>query len=187
MLDRLPIQLEFLNTPLQRRHAPLPGRVSLRVNSAGELADLLARREGLQEGYDRAGAARELAPYFGALDGRAGERAADFILERLGQLPRRRRASPLGRALLAQRGARSVQAVQGALGSLFGTAALARLRELLAPARRGKRLKVEDIAALVRQLALCAADPPAHVRRARHPLSGLPLESVVIERPGAVA
>ena len=182
MLDRLPIQLEFLNTPLQRRHAPLPGRVSRRVNSPRELAELLARREGLAEGYDRAGAARELAPYFGALDGRAGERAADFILKRLGQLPRRRRAFLLPRTLLAQRGARSVQAVQGAFGSLFGTAALARLREVLAPARRAKRLKVEAIAALVRELALCVAEEPAHVRRARHPLSGLPLESVVIER-----
>jgi surface carbohydrate biosynthesis protein len=186
MLDRLPIQLEFLNTPLQRRHAPLPGRVSRRVNSPRELVDLLARRDGLEEGYDRAAAARELAPYFGPLDGRAGERVADFILRRLGQLPRRRRTSPLGRTLLAQRGLRSMQAVQGALGSLVGTAALARLREGLAPARRGKRLKVEEIVSLVRQLALCEAKPPAHVRRARHPLSGLPLESVVIERPGVL-
>jgi hypothetical protein len=79
-----------------------------------------------------------------------------------------------------------MQAVQGALGSLVGTAALARLREGLAPARRGKRLKVEEIVSLVRQLALCEAKPPAHVRRARHPLSGLPLESVVIERPGVL-
>ena len=80
-----------------------------------------------------------------------------------------------------------MQAAQGALGSLFGTAVLARLREVLAPARRSKRLKVEDIAALARQLALCAGEEPATVRRARHPLSGLPLESVVIERPGAIS
>ena len=182
LLDCTPVQLEFLNTPLQRAHAPLPARISRGVATIDELASVLERPERLTEGFDIAAAVRrELAPYFGPLDGRAADRAAEFIMTRLASLSRRRRTA----SVFAGGGTRPGQVLQAALGAALGSAAVARLREAMQPARRAKRLKAKRISALLAEFAACepqaAGQALPTARRARHRLSGLPLESILVE------
>jgi len=183
MLGSVPLQLEFLNTPIQRVHAPLPARVSRPVSDTRELADLLRQPENAGDGFDLAAAVKtELQPYFGALDGRAADRAADFIVARLSQLRTRSRNPSLGLALRSGHpGASPGQILQGFLGSLLGTAAAARLREAIQPARRDKRLQVHRIASLLQEFSACKPGAPARPRRARHRFTRLPLESIIIE------
>jgi surface carbohydrate biosynthesis protein len=186
MLGRVPIQLEFLNTPVQRAHAPLPRRVSRQAMDASELITLLRQPESLDSAFDLAGVVeRELKPFFGALDGRAAERVADFIIDRLKQIGCVPGHPPslVGALGSGRRRAGVGQVLQGTLGVLFGTAAVARLREVIQPTRREKRLDVDRIDTITRELAMCEGRPPGNVKRGRHPLSGLPLESVTISNP----
>jgi surface carbohydrate biosynthesis protein len=181
LLDCVPVQLEFLNTPLQRAHTPLPGRISHRAEGPEEVRRLIAGGERLSA-VDATAVRAELAPFFGALDGRAGDRAADFIMGRL-RRHRCRRAWPMfSGALRDGTGARPGQIVQAALGKALGTAAVARLRELLVPARRNKRLSAARVGGLLAELASCEGgrSTPLKALRARHRLTRLPLESILI-------
>jgi hypothetical protein len=182
MLERIPVQLEFLNTPIQRAHAPLPAAISRPVMGLEELVLLLEDPRRLAEGFNlQARVEQHLEPFFGALDGRAGERAASFVRARLAQLPK---AAGARAALIPPRAASSGQVLQAAGAGLLGTAAVARLREAIAPRRRAKRLIPARIARTLEELAACDGSPrdgAARARRARHPLTGLPLESVLIE------
>lgn len=183
MLERVPVQLEFLNTDIQRAHAPLPGRVSAHATSLQDLIDLLRRRDLVAERFDLAATVRrELQPFFGPSGGGAAEKTADFIAARLQQIRTQSRTFSLRLALGSGRQhADAGQYLQGLIGTVLGTAVAARLREIIHPARRSKRFRACSVDAILRELAACAPGVPVTARQARHALTGLPLESVLVE------
>ena len=81
LLGKLPIQLEYLNTPATAGHALLPARVSRPTMSFEELLAVVDDVDGETRKFDFAGVhAADIHPYFHRNDGRAADRVADVLV-----------------------------------------------------------------------------------------------------------
>jgi surface carbohydrate biosynthesis protein len=183
MLDKLPIAMEFLNTPLMSQHASLPSRISLPVSDDDELAALLDDLPGVTGKFDFGPRyASLIQPWFHLNDGRAAERVADVVADAIaGQS---KRPASLVRSLAASRQAPSTgQRLQALLANVAGSRAAAALRALAQPARRNKRLEMDEVAGLLAGLGRHAGLTAGRVWHARHPLGQTPLSSLLVQ-PG---
>jgi hypothetical protein len=183
LLGKLPIQLEYLNTPATAGHALLPARVSRPTMSFDELLDVVDHIDEQTTKFDFAGVhAANIDPFFYRNDGLAAERVADVLLGR--KDPRR----PFVSLVSALRGTRpnpsAGQIAKGAASLMLGSAATEKLRTWFSPARRDKRIEPADVAALLRRIALHDKCDPSlfSAARARCAKTGLPLASIVVER-----
>jgi surface carbohydrate biosynthesis protein len=181
MLGRLPIQMEHLNTPFLSAHAPLPGRISHRPESLEELAETLEDVEGATAAFDFQGRKAEfLEPFFGPLDGQAADRVADALADWTdggAPAPRSLGAALRGTVLKPSSGQRA----QAALALLAGSRAATALRARRSPARRGKRFDAQTVREWLEAFDRCAERPLGlQVRGLRNPLTGLPLESLLV-------
>jgi surface carbohydrate biosynthesis protein len=185
MLDKLPLSMEFLNTPLMSRHSSLPSRISQPVASEEALVTLLGDLRSAEAAFGFASRYQSLIePWFHHNDGRAAERVADVLLQAVaGRAPRP--PSLAGSLASSRRAPRWGQRLQAALGNLVGSNLSARVRALAQPARRSKQLQVEEIASLVGALDRQGGGG-SRVSRARHPFSGAPLASVRVQPTGVL-
>ncbi len=183
MLDKLPVSMEFLNTPLMSRHASLPSRISQPVAGEDELAALLDDLAGASARFDFGPRyASMIQPWFHLNDGQAAERVADVIVGAIAN--RTGRPPSLARSLAASRQAPRVgQRLQALLANLTGSQAAASVRSLAQPARRSKRLSVDDVADLLSSLGRHAGLVAGRVARAHHPWGRTPLSSLLVQ-PG---
>ena len=188
LLEKLPIQLEYLNTPTTAGHALLPARVSHAANSFDDLVDVVDRLEEETAKFDFAGVhAANIEAFFYRNDGLAAERVADVLTDT--NRPRRPFVS-LSSALRGTRPNPSAgQIAKGAASLVFGSAATEKLRARFSPARRDKRIGPSAIAALLERIAVHDKRDPSlfAVTRARCTRTGLPLASIIIERHPARA
>lgn len=179
-MGRTPIAMEFLNSEVMRRHAPLPSRVSCPAASLEDLVALVADPVLCADRYDLAAARLVIEPWYHLSDGKAAERVAEFLLARLASAPRTARAG-IGASLRGGRPRASRgQLLQGALSLLAGSRIAAGLAMRLQKARRGKRLDLPVVAALAARFAELGGMPRLTVRTARNPLGGQPLSSFLI-------
>lgn len=176
-MGKAPISMEFLNTEVMRRHAPLPSRVSCHARDLADLAALISDEPLRSSRYDLAGARREIEPWYFLSDGRAAERVAEFLLaavrgkqgtarKSLGAAFRGGRARPSPRQFLL--GGASLAA-----GSHFASLAVDRMHE----ARQHKRLDQDFVADLVGRYRELGGGPALRVDRLRSPLAGQPLST----------
>ncbi len=183
LLEKLPIQLEFLNTPVTAGHALLPARVSRAVNSFDDLLDVIDRLKEETDRFDFAGVhAANVEAFFYRNDGLAAERVADVLTGANQYGP------PFVSLSSVLRGTRpnpsAGQIAKGAASLLFGSAATERLRARFSPARREKRIEPADVAALLERIAIHDRQDPLvfNVTRARCARTGRPLASTLIQR-----
>jgi hypothetical protein len=183
LLGKLPIQLEYLNTPATAAHALLPARVSRPTASFEEVLAVVDDIHGETEKFDFAGVhAAEIHPYFHRNDGLAAERVADVLV---GVNDRRQPFVSLSSALRGTRANPSLgQVAKGAASLLFGSAATERLRTWISPARREKRIRTSDVRQLLARIAAHDESDPSRftVERARCAKTGLPLASIAIRK-----
>ncbi|WP_439398247.1 surface carbohydrate biosynthesis protein [Bradyrhizobium sp. PMVTL-01] len=182
MLGKLPLQLEYLNTPVTAGHAALPARVSRPVNSFDELLGAIDHIERETETFDFAGVhAADIEAFFHLNDGKAAERVADVLT---------RATSPRGPyvSLLATvKGTRDKpsigQIVKGAASAVLGSAVTERLRSRFNPARRDKRIEPAFVGTLLQRIATHDGASPSQftAMRANCAETGLPLASIAIE------
>jgi surface carbohydrate biosynthesis protein len=184
MLEKLPISMEFLNTPLMSKHASLPSRISHPATSETALLCMLDDLPQARGGFDFEGRYHSLIePWFHHSDGDAAQRVADALLPTLEQASPRKPS--LATSLRASRATpRLGQRLQAGLANLSGSRAAAALRALAQPARRAKTLDVDEIAQLLGRLDKHVGATPSRCQSARHPVTGMPLSSVLI-RPSA--
>lgn len=180
MLDKLPLSMEFLNTPLMSRHSTLPSRISQAVPDEASLFAILDDLDGAQQAFpfkQRYDAL--IAPWFHRNDGGAAERMAEVLAAALQHLPRRK---PSLRQSLAssRRRSRPAQRAQAALSNLVGSRRSAQWRAMLQPARANKRLDLQTISGLVSMLDGHAKVPASLAQQAQHPVSGVALSSILI-------
>ncbi len=181
MLDKLPLSMEFLNTPHMSRHSSLPSRVSLRVSSEQELFELVSNLPDAWGRFDFEARHRELIrPWFHLNDGGAAGRVAAVLANALPSdgpvaIPSVRRSLASSR-----RNARPTQLLQAALANLIGSSAASRLRSLAQPKRRAKQLHCADIDQLLHAIGERDSRPPCRARPAHHPVTGTRLASVLI-------
>ncbi|MEO5882995.1 MAG: surface carbohydrate biosynthesis protein [Caldimonas sp.] len=177
MLQRLPIALEYLNTPVLLNHAPLPSQVSKHATSYEHARDMIDNCALAFEGFSLSEGYEKYAyPWFYRNDGGAADRMAEILQQRVdGRRPKR----SIGRALRSSRQrATATQLTLGVTANVVGSLALSRLRGMLARARRDKGFDVPQVAAALAALGAVEPMTTPRVERARHPLTGLPLASI---------
>lgn len=183
LLGKLPIQLEYLNTPATAGHARLPARVSRPTMSFEELLDVVDHIDEETAKFDFAGVhAANIDPFFYRNDGLAAERVADVLL---GTKDPGRPFVSLASALRGTRPNPSAgQIAKGAASLVVGSAATEKLRTWFSPARRDKRIEPADVTALLRRIAIHDQCDPSlfTAARARCARTGLPLASIIVER-----
>lgn len=188
LLGKLPLSMEFLNTPFMATHSSLPSRVSFRVASfealCQALSDLDAQAKGFEftDHHDRV-----IKPWFHLNDGLAADRVAAVLVNALSHGSRRARDASLRWSLASSREhSRAGQRVQALAANVLGSRATATLRARWQPARKEKKIHV----GVVREAIAAAAGHEGlalrHVDSAPHPSTGLPLSTVNIS-PTAVA
>jgi len=182
LLGKLPIQLEYLNTPATAGHALLPARASRRTMSFEELLAVVDDIDAETRKFDFAGVhAAEIHPFFHHNDGRAAERVADALV---GVNDRRAPFVSLSSVLRGTRPNPSLgQIAKGAASLLFGSAVTERLRTRFNPARREKRIEPSDVRRVLERVAAHDKSDPSlfSVERARCEKTGLPLASITIQ------
>lgn len=184
MLERLPVALDFINTPLMEQHSSLPNRVSLRVDSVEALVDTISSAPARTASFPfDAIFQQDIAPWFYRNDGHAVDRVADILERHVSG--RGVHARSIRSALKASRPrpslAQRLQAMAGVgLGSHFGS----RVRGLVQPRRRDKMLIRKAVAQSLKKIADHAVILPARVNHARSPLTGAYLASLLIQPDG---
>lgn len=183
LLGKLPIQLEYLNTPATAGHALLPARVSRATTSFEELLTVVDDVDGETKKFDFAAVhAADIHAFFHRNDGRAAERVADVLV---GASDRGRPFVSLSNALRGTRPNPSLgQIAKGAASLVLGSAATEKLRTWISPARRDKRIEPSDVRGLLDRISAHDGRDPSHFRveRARCARTGLPLASIAIQK-----
>jgi surface carbohydrate biosynthesis protein len=183
LLGKLPVQLEYLNTPATAGHALLPARVSRAVASFDELLAVVDHIGEETTKFDFAGIhAANIDAFFYRNDGSAAERVADILV---GTNAFRRPFVSLSSALRGTRPNPSLgQIAKGAASLLVGSAATEKLRTWFSPVRRDKRIEPADVAALLERIVVHDKRDPSHFTavRARCAKTGLPLASIIVEQ-----
>jgi surface carbohydrate biosynthesis protein len=183
LLGKLPVQLEYLNTPATAGHALLPARVSHATASFDELVAVIDNIDGETRTFDFDGVhAANIDAFFYRNDGLAAERVADVLV---GANQSRRPFVSLFSALRGTRPSPSPgQIAKGAASLLLGSAVTEKLRSWLNPARRDKRIEPAMVASLLERIAVHDKSDPSlfAATRARCAKTGLPLASILIEQ-----
>jgi surface carbohydrate biosynthesis protein len=183
LLGKLPLQLDYLNTPVTAGHAALPARVSRSVGSFNELLGAIDCIDSETDKFDfeRVHAA-DIEAFFHLNDGLAAERVADVLINAPNSRP------PYVSLLASVTGTRSNaslgQVAKGAASALLGSAATERLRSQFNPVRRDKRIEPAFVADLLRRIATHDGANPSQfaASRARCVTTGVPLASIAIEK-----
>jgi surface carbohydrate biosynthesis protein len=183
LLGKLPLQLDYLNTPATAGHAALPARVSRSIASFDDLLDAVDRIDSETEKFDFAGVhGADIEAYFHLNDGLAADRVADVLTK----APNSRR--PYVSLLATVKGTRSNaslgQIAKGAASALLGSAATELLRSQFNPARRDKRIGPALVANLLGRIAAHDREEPSQfaASRARCAATGVALASIAIEK-----
>jgi surface carbohydrate biosynthesis protein len=188
LLGKLPIQLDYLNTPATAAHAVLPARVSRAAASFDELLDVVDHIDAETKAFDFAGVhAANIEGFFHHNDGLAADRVADILIAA------NNRGLPFVSLSSAFKGTRSNpslgQIAKGAASVLMGSAVTEKLRSYFNPARRDKRIEPAVVASLLSRIAVHDKQDPSlfAAARARCATTGLPLASIAIEKRPARA
>jgi surface carbohydrate biosynthesis protein len=188
LLEKLPIQLEYLNTPTTAAHATLPARVSRAVASFDELLKVVDRLDDETGKFDFAGVhAANIDAFFYRNDGAAAERVADVLVNAGNS------RQPFVSLSSALRGTRpnptAGQIAKGAASLIIGSAATEKLRTWVNPARRDKRISPADVATLLARIAKHDKQDPSFfaATRAQCVKTRVPLASILVEPRSARA
>ena len=184
MLRRLPLSLEFLNTPLMALHGPLPSRISAHVGSVVEVLDAIDHVDERTAAFPFEQNYREsIRPWFYENDGGAADRVADAIQADVGS------GRGAGHSITwslgsSRRSSRLSQRLQALAANVLGSATTAAMRGRATAVRREKHFGVAEVAAAIEAIAMHEGRPALHCRSARHPWTGAALSTVAILRSG---
>jgi surface carbohydrate biosynthesis protein len=184
MLRRVPLSLEFLNTPLMARHGPLPSRISLRTRSAEHLFDCIEHSERAAESFPfEANYGEHIRPWFHDNDGAAADRIVNALVADLGT-SRGPRPSVAWSLRSSRRKSRISQRLQAIAANTMGSALSSAARGAFNRVRREKRLDVEAVRLLLGRVTTHEAVPVPGCQYARHPWTGAALASISVVPSG---
>jgi surface carbohydrate biosynthesis protein len=184
-LDVLPLSLEFINTERMRAHSMLPYRASLNVSSIDTLLDTIARLDETTARFDFADVYRTTCErWFYYNDGCASARIADVLVAAISKTPARAKRSFATSLRSARRAPSWAQRLQAIAANLMGSRAISRLRTRAQPRRAAKTITRDAVYNLSARFANHARIEHPAVTHAHHPLTGLPLASLIIRPDG---
>ena len=143
LLNKLPINLEFLNTNLQVRHTPLPRKLSYNVNNYKQLVDILNDLSGANYSFEDV-RKEHIEPWFYKNDGGSSKRLIDATLKLINN------GQPKSiYPIMSLKGSRNktslLQKAQGFFSFLFGSLLLSKIREKLDKERKNKSFSKDDL------------------------------------------
>jgi surface carbohydrate biosynthesis protein len=180
LLGKMPVCIDYLNTERLIANTPLPRRISARPQSVDALIETVARGDEAREYPFAELRSRYIEPWFHTADGLAAQRVVSLLQSRTAHLP------PVRSYSLSLNGGYSRptagQRLQGWAANLLGPAVAARLRAWREPSRRAKAFTAEQVDGVLRALdRVSGTSRGVAARTARHPLSGRPMSSVLVE------
>jgi hypothetical protein len=183
LLGKLPISLEYLNTEIQRRHTPLPSKISFHAGSYEQLNQLINSLDQTVRAFDFEGIRREhIRPWFHDVDGLASRRVAQILLSFM-----KRRSHSVHRpgwmASLSScsRDPSLKQYLQGIANNVLGSKWGAALRNIVNPQWRHKAFNTSDVINLLNAFEQANGETVSNriiATRARHPITWMPLTSI---------
>lgn len=178
MLECLSISLEYLNTPRLLNHAPLPSRISAHAESYEHLLEMVRDSKTYARSFPFEHHHQKMIfPWFYENDGCAADRIADAMIARA---PEQTRPVSVSRSLQCSRAApRIAQRVQAVLANILGSLAVSRVRAQMRPVRRDKAFTPAQVGKALEQLCRIESIAPPSIDYARHPVTGVPLASLV--------
>ncbi|MCS6761536.1 MAG: hypothetical protein MO846_05830 [Candidatus Devosia symbiotica] len=183
MLGKLPIQMEFLNTPATAGHAKLPAQVSYSVESKAVLLETLDTLSAATLAFDFAGKhADHIHTFFHFNDGLASVRVADGLLTALKERTMGTVRPSLAGSLTGMRRRPTLsQWAQGFVSLALGSYRTSALRERRAKARADKTIQLEPVQSLLTRIAVQDGQKASTfvARRLAGPLA-TPLSSLAI-------
>jgi hypothetical protein len=173
---KLPISLEYLNTPVLKLHTPLPSQLSWRVNSAEELVKAVSM-DMVDNAFDWKLAQKIIEPWYHYNDGNSAHRVASFLSSRLSG-PQDSRQS----LSLSISGGRfhptSLQIFKGLVSNLFGTYSSSRLFSFIRKASDKKSFQKEYVLELLSAYSKFDEQSVPSVRFFRNPYTGARLATL---------
>lgn len=174
------VSMEFLNNPTMRMHAPLPSQVSEGVDSVSALIERAKCYLAGETATESDAQALLIEDWFHKRDGKAAQRAAEF-------LDKRWRAKPTATTPnweFACRGSQphpsASQRAKGLLGLLLGSRLGSRLAGMMQNKRLGKSFAVRDVAQLLAKWQGLGEFKHLSVAPSRCPRTGRVLNSIKI-------
>jgi surface carbohydrate biosynthesis protein len=179
MLNKLPIQLDYLNTTATARHAALPAMVSRSVGDFEELLGVVDELRSEEDKFDFAGVYKKhIEDFFFLNDGAAASRVADVLVG----IEEKGHSLALVDTLKGCRPHPSIgQLLKGGLSAAVGSAAASSLRSVFEHKRRDKALDPAYARDLLQGIAeIDGGDAAPIVARARCRITGVPLASLSV-------
>lgn len=182
MLDRLPISMEFLNTQHMAGHSTLPSQISLRAKSFEELVKLLENLPKAIESFDFSDVYQSyIYGFFYKNDGAASDRVTSHLLSRFSKSFNMGLWARLRWSLNSSRAkSRAPQYFQAFLANTIGSYAVGCLRSKLHVSRQEKKIDIHAVKRLVRSISEHDGISSPQIFRARHPIFGTPLSSLIV-------
>lgn len=182
-MGKTPISMEFLNTDIMRRHAPLPSRISCHAKGLEDLSALAGNPSLRATRYDLGAARCEIEPWYHLSDGRAAERVADFLLSKGGKKSRTVSKSLRAAIRGGQLRPSFRQYLLGGLSLVAGSHAASMAVDRLQNAREGKRINYDAVCELISLYRQIDNGTELKVNRLRSPIAGQALSSFSIRTP----
>lgn len=185
LLDKVPISMEFLNTKFMSQHSSLPSRVSFRISSQQALFEALEDLGSIKAKFPFfLNHTKMIFPWFHKNDGKSSDRIADVIVKDL-SFTRLTKPKVSVRVSLAssREHPRFGQRFQSLIANVLGSKNSANIRAIFASKRQDKILSQQTVAQEFYNVTSHSGQAGEYkVKQARHPLTGFPLASLLIER-----
>lgn len=183
-LGKVPVSLEFLNTPVMRAHAPLPSTLSYHANSVDNLIHILKDPQSLSQRFDIGSAEEKILRWYHHNDGCASQRISELVARCTPGKSSPSR-SP-GFCISGSRNSRQIfRLIFGSLSCILGSKLTSSLLTLIQPKRKDKSIPIHNIARLMHAYSRCDTSiksTPYNVDHAKDSLTRLPLTSVKVSK-----
>ncbi len=182
MLKRLPISMEFLNTPHMANHSKLPSKISVKARSINHLKQIINNIDITYKKFEFDKVYKNhIYRFFHLNDGHSANRVANILFKKE---HKNKSVYKNQKILLSVKCSRSnnriIQTFQGVFANILGSLSLSKLRAIINPSRKQKDLNIKYVKNFTFKL-MPNFKAKLIIKPANHPLSKLPLSSISIK------
>ena len=179
MLKRLPVSMEFLNTPYMAKHSTLPSKISIKARSINHLKQIINNMDDAYKKFEFDRLYKKyIYRFFHLNDGCSANRVANILFTKQ---HKNKSTYKTHKILLSIKGSRSknkiIQIFQGVVANFLGSLFLSNLRAIINPPRKQKNINLQYVKNFTYML-MPNFKNNLNIKRSYHPLTKLPLSSI---------
>lgn len=181
MLGRVPVQLEFLNTPVMYNNAFLAKDISYCVSSEAELDRVVSNPAMLNDYKSESIYDSMISPWFGPRENQAAKRVADIITENA--VANQSHISLSWSIKGSRAGSSPLRRAQGLGVNSVGSNLFSKIRGSISKARNSKRTAPSQVLDILKKISRLDGGPSTYsVKWHRHPVTGMALNTVRLSK-----